>query len=101
MYARRLSLLQQAIVGRFSPELVTTTGSDAGLHLVLQLPAHCDDAAIADAAEQAGIAVRPLSRYYHDNNRGQKGLVLGYGGVEESRIKPAFDILADVIQRHL
>jgi len=101
VYANRLSLLQQAIAARFSSNVIKTTGSDAGLHLVLQLPPHCDDAAIAGAAEQAGIAVRPLSRYYHDNSQGLKGLVLGYGGVEESRIKPAFDILADVIQRYL
>jgi len=101
VYATRLSLLQQAVASRFPPELVTTTGSDAGLHVVLQLPAHCDDAAIANAAEQAGIAVRPLSRYYHDHDRSLKGLVLGYGGVDDARIKPAFDILADVIERYL
>jgi len=26
---------------------------------------------------------------------------LGYGGVEDARIKPAFDILTDVIERYL
>jgi len=101
LYATRLSLLQEAIASRFSPEIVKSMGSDAGLHLVLKLPNHCDDAAIAERAMQAGIAVRPLSKYYNDSKQGEKGLVLGYGGVEEAHIKPAFDILANVIQVYL
>jgi len=50
---------------------------------------------------QVGIAVRPLSKYYNDSRQAEKGLVLGYGGVEEAHIKPAFDILANVIQVYL
>jgi GntR family transcriptional regulator/MocR family aminotransferase len=101
VYANRLALLQEAIASRFTPDQVKPLGTDAGLHLVLQLPRHCDDAAIADRALQMGIAVRPLSKYYNDCNHSEKGLVLGYGCVDDANIKPAFDILADVIQKYL
>jgi GntR family transcriptional regulator/MocR family aminotransferase len=101
VYAARLALLQEAIANRFAPDQVKSMGTDAGLHLVLLLPRHCDDAAIAELALQKGIAVRPLSKYYNDSRQGEKGLVLGYGCVEEQNIKPAFDILANVIQPYL
>jgi GntR family transcriptional regulator/MocR family aminotransferase len=101
LYATRLTLLQEAIAQRFDPKVVTPTGSDAGLHLALKLRAHCDDAAIVRAAAQAGVAVRPLSSYYHDASQAERGLVLGYACVQEPHIAPAFDVLAGVIERYL
>lgn len=101
VYATRLGLLQEVIAKRFDPAVVTPTGSDAGLHLVLKLPAHCDDLAITREAAEAGVAVRPLSRYYHDAEHAAPGLLLGYGCVQETHIAPAFDVLAGVIERHL
>lgn len=101
LYGARLELLQQAISKQFDPSVVHAVGSDAGLHLALQLPPHCDDKAIAKAAQARGIAVRPLSNYYHDASNAQAGLVLGYACVEDLAIAPAFTKLADVIREHL
>ena len=101
LYGARLELLQQAISSQFSPDVAYAVGNDAGLHLSLHLPAQCDDKAIASAAQQRGIAVRPLSNYYHEAANAKAGLVLGYACVEESAIAPAFSILADVIREHL
>ncbi|MDO9193492.1 MAG: PLP-dependent aminotransferase family protein, partial [Undibacterium sp.] len=97
----RLELLQQAIAAEFDTSEVHAVGSDAGLHLALRLPPQCDDRAIAKEAQERGIAVRPLSNYYHDAGNAAPGLVLGYACVEESRIAPAFAVLAGVIKRHL
>ncbi|HEY8026187.1 MAG TPA: PLP-dependent aminotransferase family protein [Burkholderiaceae bacterium] len=101
IYASRLRLLQQVIKDRYGAGEITVSGSDAGLHLVLQLPRYCDDRQIAREAEQAGIGVRPLSLYYLDPENAPRGLLLGYGCVVESHIATAFATLASVIDRHL
>ncbi|QJQ04906.1 PLP-dependent aminotransferase family protein [Undibacterium piscinae] len=43
LYGARLEILQQAIDEHFDGSAVHAVGSDAGLHLALRLPAHCDD----------------------------------------------------------
>lgn len=101
LYGARLELLQQAIASQFDAAEVHAVGSDAGLHLALHLPERCDDKAIAKAAQVRGIAVRPLSNYYHDASTAKAGLVLGYACVEDSSIAPAFAILADVVREYL
>ena len=100
LYGKRLGLLQHAISSQFSPTEAYAVGSDTGLHLALHLPAQCDDKAIAIAAQLRGIAVRPLTNYYHEQANAKPGLVLGYACVEEAAIAPAFAILADVIREH-
>lgn len=101
LYGARLDLLRQAIAAEFEASEVHAVGSDAGLHLALRLPPQCDDRAIAKEAQELGIAVRPLSNYYHDAVNAAPGLVLGYACVEDGDIAPAFAILAAVIKRHL
>ncbi len=101
LYASRLASLQESIFRRFDGTAVTAIGSDAGLHLVLKLPSYCNDMAIARDAAQAGVAVRPLSLYYHDADQALPGLLLGYACVQQAQIASAFDVLAGVIERHL
>ncbi|MES2105507.1 MAG: PLP-dependent aminotransferase family protein [Pseudomonadota bacterium] len=101
LYGARLEILQQEIGRYFEASQVCTAGSDAGQHLALRLPAHCDDQLIAREALAQGVAVRPLSSYYHDASRAERGLVLGYACVEEAHIAPAFALLAAVIRRYL
>jgi GntR family transcriptional regulator/MocR family aminotransferase len=76
-------------------------GGDAGLHLVLGLPSHVDDAAVVVQAERAGIASRPLSMYCMRPGKAERGLVLGYGVVSEEDIPKCFAVLAKVIERFL
>ncbi|MFZ6748116.1 PLP-dependent aminotransferase family protein [Undibacterium sp. Ren11W] len=101
MYGARLEILQQEIDSHFDGTEVEAVGSDAGLHLALRLPAHCDDKLIARLALERGVAVRPLSSYYHGASRADAGLVLGYACVEDANIAPAFDILAKQIKAYL
>ena len=101
LYSARLRLLEETILRRYGESEIRAVGSDAGLHLVLQLPSYCDDKAIAQEAEQAGIAVRPLSLYYLDPAAAPRGLLLGYGCTAETQIVPAFETLAAVIDRHV
>ncbi|MBV8633278.1 MAG: PLP-dependent aminotransferase family protein, partial [Burkholderiaceae bacterium] len=101
IYAARLHLLQETIAQRYAGSEVEVCGSDAGLHLVLLLPSRCDDRAIVQEAAAAGIGVRPLSAYYHEPAGAPRGLLLGYGGVAEEQIVPAFEALASILDRYL
>jgi len=101
LYGNRLELLQRAIASEFPPDQVHAAGADAGLHLTLHLPPGCDDRAVTRTAQELGIAVRPLSGYYHQQARSRPGLVLGYACVESAHIAPAFAQLARAIRAHL
>ncbi|MEQ4531645.1 MAG: hypothetical protein ABN478_10175, partial [Mixta sp.] len=69
---------------------------EAGLHLVLNLPMNCDDVAIAAAAHQRGVRVRPLSQYYMQGPT-RRGLLLGFACVEEKNMLPAFTTLRQIL----
>ena len=98
LYGERRQLLIDAITERFGNAL-PVMGDEAGLHLVLGLPAGTDDHAVQQAAFEAGVVVRELTNYYNDTRRAQPGLLLGYACVPNGRIGTAFATLADVIQR--
>jgi GntR family transcriptional regulator/MocR family aminotransferase len=96
LYGQRRELLKQAVASHFGDDL-PVSGDDAGLHLVVDLPAASDDGAVARAALSRGIAVRPLRPYYM-NPSDRSGLLLGYACVPNAQIGPAFDKLAEVIE---
>lgn len=100
VYAERLKLLRAEIRGQFNSG-AEILGDDAGLHLTLKLPDHCDDLAISREAQAAGIIARPLSAYYMDTEGLQRGLILGYACVANELIAPSFQTLALIIKRHL
>ncbi|AOZ03849.1 DNA-binding protein [Cupriavidus sp. USMAHM13] len=96
-YAQRQGLLREAIATRFGADWPTST-HEAGLHMVMHLPAGTDDLGISMAARTQGLSARPLSRYYSDTSTPQQGLLLGYACVPEETIGPAFHKLAEVIE---
>ena len=97
-YRRRRDRLVDALE-RHLPEL-DAEGIAAGMHLVLRLPAGCDDAAVARSASEARIRVPPLSSF-RIKPGSPGGLVLGYGRLHEESVGPAVQVLARVIRRHL
>lgn len=99
IYKERRQLLQKALAP------VTSVGArlppaGSGLHLVVELPAHCDDVRVAELAAEQGLRVYPLSHYGVGENR-EKGLIVGYAYAATERITPYGRILADVIQAAL
>lgn len=100
LYGERRELLINAIKGRFGDTLVVR-GDEAGLHFVLELPRHADDAAIAAEALAAGVVTRPLVNYYMNQEDALRGLMLGYACVPNEEIAPNFAKLAEVIERAL
>jgi GntR family transcriptional regulator/MocR family aminotransferase len=98
LYGERRQMLIDAITARFGDAL-PVMGDEAGLHFVLGLPDHANDRAVAAAAYDAGVIVRPLAAYYSGEMPARRGLLLGYACVPNDRIGPAFDTLARVIEK--
>jgi GntR family transcriptional regulator / MocR family aminotransferase len=97
VYRRRRDRLLAAF-RRHLPEL-PIQGVAAGVHLLLRLPSGMSDAAVAERALQAGIAVTPLSEYRLARSR-EGGLVIGYGRLHEDSVEPATAALAEVVRAH-
>lgn len=100
VYAARRSVLIEAVQRRLGGQ-VAIQGGDAGLHLVLRLPASVDDDLLARKALEAGVMTRPLSLYTLQRPVQARGLVLGYGAVSEPEIRSSFGKLARVIESFL
>lgn len=97
LYAARHDALVAAIHRHFGDQL-PVIGGDAGLHLVLGLPQPMDDHAAARRLERSGVGTRPLSLYHLRQRAAAKGLVLGYGAVDEEHIATQFERLAATLQ---
>jgi GntR family transcriptional regulator / MocR family aminotransferase len=94
IYRARRDRLAGALAEHFPGRAVF--GAAAGLSVVLDLPGQTDDREIERIASRAGVRVEALSRYAIQD-RGSRGLVIGYGRVHESAIGPAIAALADAI----
>ncbi len=100
VYRSRHDALIWAIKQHFGDRL-PIVGRDAGLHLVLGLPPHVDDRLVSQHVLRVGVNTRPLSMYYMQQPAANKGLLLGYGCVQEEEIVQSFAKLAKVVQGHL
>ena len=80
------------------PYALSDFSDNAGLHLILNLPAEADDVAIAREANARHILV-PLSRYYLTAAR-KKGLLMGFASQPEEQMASAFSVLLGCLQTH-
>ena len=99
VYQQRRSTLIEA-VDEFLPH-AKLHGLAAGCHAVLRLPAGADEAKVVAAAKERSVEVRGLSEYCFGGTefsaRTPPGLVLGFGNINESRIRRGIHLLAEVI----
>ena len=93
-------LRRDALVAALAAHLpdLRVGGVAAGLSVALYLPAGSDDREIERSASRAGIRVQALSRYAI-RDRGDRGLVVGYGRLHETAVEPAIAALSRVIAR--
>lgn len=91
LYARRRALLTQLIETHLGSEYVGDR-SNAGLHMLLKLPAQVDDVLLSAQILRKGVMVKPLSSYYL-RPTAERGLLLGYASVEEGEIARAFAVV--------
>ncbi|MEE3650471.1 MULTISPECIES: MocR-like pyridoxine biosynthesis transcription factor PdxR [unclassified Brenneria] len=96
LYARRRALLTELIEQYLGADYVGDN-SNAGLHMLLKLPANIDDVLLSSRILRQGVMVKPLSSYYLRPTN-QRGLLLGYACVEESKMSDAFTVIVECIQ---
>ena len=89
---RRDALL--AALKRHLPDL-RPGGAAAGLHVLAWLPDDVDEAAVVEAAAEAGIALGGLSARRIDPGPG--GLIFGYGIIAQTSIEPGIARLAGIV----
>ena len=82
-----------AAISRYLPGC-EIEGIAAGLHLVVFLPEHLDDSALATEAASEGIAVQALSA--HRFAPGRPGLIIGYGPLPAPQLDAAIKTLGAV-----
>ncbi len=101
LYAKRRAFLSDLIKQHLGKEALSKFSSNAGLHLILNLPDNCDDQLICQESCEKGIIVRPLSRYYMHSKNARQGLIMGFACVAEEQMAAAFMELLVIIKAHL
>ena len=100
IYGARRELLRRTLVGSMGAQLnrkVAISSEESGLHLVVELPDHVDDVALAALAAESGLQVKALSTYYLAPPV-RRGLLVGYAYVMQDKIVYYGRLLARVIQ---
>lgn len=90
---------RDALVAALTKELggsVTIGPAEAGVHLLVGLPAGTDDVALAAAARARDLAVTALSPHYAIAPK--PGLLLGFGAMPEDRLAEGVRLLAPLIR---
>jgi GntR family transcriptional regulator/MocR family aminotransferase len=77
----------------------TVRGADAGLHVLLDLPADCDPAAVVASAYRRGLQISGLDDFrIRPNPDAAPALVLGYGNLADAAVEEAADVLRRTIR---
>jgi GntR family transcriptional regulator / MocR family aminotransferase len=97
LYAERRNALAQALLNEFGSDL-EILGAEAGMHLVITLPAGLSDQKISARAAQEGLWLWPLSSAYVGPNSRQ-GFVLGFGGTKAEEMANQVKRLANVMRK--
>jgi GntR family transcriptional regulator / MocR family aminotransferase len=77
---------------------VRVHGIRAGLHVTIQLRDGDRGRLIRDEAARRGVALTPLSDYYHDRTGDSSLLLLGYGRCSEAGIRAGVRELAAAVR---
>ena len=96
IYRRRRDLMVEAL-GEHLPEL-EVGGMRAGLHLMVNLPGHVDEAALVARAREQSIAVFAASDYRVRPAPDEPAMVLGYGCAVDSQIGRGIKRLAQLVR---
>ena len=85
--ARRNRMVQLLKTGPYA-EKITILELDAGLHFLVRVDTALPDKVLTERLRSAGIRVRTLSSYYHDDaHRDSHCLVVNYSGLREERLE--------------
>lgn len=94
-YQERRDLLLQ-ILAREAPGCYRITGQQAGLHLLLQLPAGSDEARFRQRAAEAGIDLQGLAEHCQRPGR-PAAVIIGYAALSPAQIRYSAARLASLL----
>lgn len=80
-----------------SKKITKIIGEKTGLNILVKLKTTKSDTEICHEAEKHGILVFPLSRFLKGKNPDGIYLSMGFGGLDESKMKSALSILLNII----
>jgi GntR family transcriptional regulator/MocR family aminotransferase len=95
LYREQRDALAATLARRAGPHLKVDV-PDQGMHLIAYLQNGASDTAVEDAAMQAGIVVRAMSRFYRQAQP-RSALMLGFSGFPRALIVPAAARLAAIV----
>lgn len=94
-YQKKRDKLLSALKNSPLADNITIKEENAGLHFIVQFHTSRSEAQISRQAEQAGIKIAPLSRYYQDKTYApQNTFVIGYSNIDDDQIQYAVKNLA-------
>jgi len=96
IYSRRRNILVGAL--RTHLPHLRVRGVAAGLHLMIELRHNAHEDTVVQAAAARSIRVYGARAYFADPAVATPALVVGYGGLSESSIRPAVKALAQVLE---
>jgi GntR family transcriptional regulator/MocR family aminotransferase len=97
LYAQRRKFFSELCKEKFANDLRLINGG-AGIQIVGLLSEGKEDVAIAALAQQKGINISPLSKYYR-HSKPRQGLVLGYAASDERVTKLGLQKLHEIISK--
>lgn len=95
-YEERRRILESALHDE-CPDVFAGPPLASGMHLCVRFKRRIDDAAVATAAQNAGLLVDPLSRFYADQPH-ESGLLLGFAGFRPEALREAAKRLGSVLE---
>lgn len=97
VYRRR----RDAALGALSTSLpsATPTGVAAGLHVYVQLPNHCDEQELVEAARKRGVLIEGARWHWSVPEFAPPALVLGYGSIGEQAIRDGLTLLGSIYRQ--
>ena len=96
IYAARRGTLVAALTDH-APQ-IAITGLAAGFHAIAHLPAHVDESTVIAAARARGIGLYGMSPQRADKLTDPPQLVLGFGNLNERRIREGIAAVADLMR---
>ena len=78
-------------------EKLTILEQDAGLHFLLKIDTKLPDRELENRLETAGIRVKTLSSYFHDEKEDLHCLVVNYSGLKEEAFALALEKIKDIM----
>lgn len=95
LYRARRDALVEALRADLG-DLVAIGPAEAGVHLLVELPAGVDDVTLAETAQSQGLALTALSPHYSATPR--PGLLLGFGAMSEDKLAEGVRRLAPLVR---